>query len=35
MEEAEKILYQEFAQVLHIAQDEVVPFIVGRLDKKI
>lgn len=35
MEEAEKILYQEFAQVLDIAQDEVVPFIVGRLDKKI
>lgn len=35
MEEAEQMLYQEFAQVLDIAKDEVVPFIVGRLEKKL
>lgn len=33
MAQAEKMLYQEFAQVLDISPDEVVPFIVGELEK--
>ncbi|MGN0555881.1 MAG: CarD family transcriptional regulator [Candidatus Fimenecus sp.] len=33
MAQAEKILYQEFAQVLDIAPDEVVPFIIGTIEK--
>lgn len=33
MEEAEKILYQEFAEVLDLEPDEVVPFITGKLEK--
>lgn len=33
MAQAEKMLYQEFAQVLNISPDEVVPFIVGELEK--
>lgn len=35
MAEAEKMLYQEFAQVLDITPEEVVPFIVGKLKKEI
>ncbi len=34
MKEAERILYGEFAHVLHIEPDEVVPFITGQLDGK-
>lgn len=33
MKEAEKILHGEFAHVLHIGIEEVVPFIMGELDK--
>ncbi len=33
MAQAEKLLYQEFAQVLDIAPDEVVPFIIGTIEK--
>ena len=33
MAQAEKMLYQEFAQVLDIAPDEVVPFIIGKIEK--
>lgn len=33
MAQAEKILYQEFAQVLDIAPDGVVPFIIGKIEK--
>ncbi len=33
MAQAEKMLYQEFAQVLDIEPDEVVPFIVGKIEK--
>lgn len=33
MKEAEGVLYSEFAHVLHIRPDEVVPFIAGRLKK--
>lgn len=31
MREAEKILHGEFAQVLHISEEEVVPFIMEKL----
>lgn len=34
MKEAERILYGEFAHVLHIEPDEVVPFITGQLNAK-
>ena len=34
MREAEKILHGEFAHVLNIAPDEVVPFIMGQLEPK-
>lgn len=34
MQQAEKMLYQEFAQVLDIAPDEVVPFIIGKIEKQ-
>lgn len=33
MAQAEKMLYQEFAQALDIAPDEVVPFIIGKIEK--
>ena len=33
MAQAEKMLYQEFAQVLDIAPEEVVPFIIGKIEK--
>lgn len=33
MAQAEKMLYQEFAQVLDIAPDGVVPFIIGKIEK--
>ncbi|MGN0559726.1 MAG: hypothetical protein ACI4K8_01575 [Candidatus Fimenecus sp.] len=33
MAQAEKMLYQEFAQVLDIAPDEVGPFIIGKIEK--
>ena len=32
MKEAEHILYSEFAHVLQIKPDEVLPFIMGQLD---
>lgn len=35
MAQAEKMLYQEFAQVLDIAPDEVVPFITEEIEKQI
>ena len=35
MREAEQILYGEFAHVLHIRQDEVVPFITGQLGRTV
>lgn len=34
MAEAEDILYQEFAAVLHITPEEVVPFITGQIEKQ-
>ena len=33
MARAEKLLYEEFALVLNIKKDEVVPYIAARLDK--
>ena len=33
MAQAEKMLYQEFAQVLDISPDEVVPFTIGKIEK--
>ncbi len=33
LKDAEKVLYDEFAYVLNISQNQVVPFIVGELDK--
>lgn len=33
MKEAENMLYGEFSSVLHIRRDEVIPFIMGKLEK--
>lgn len=33
MKEAERVLYEEFAHVLQITPDEVIPFITGEIDK--
>ncbi|MBE7037259.1 MAG: CarD family transcriptional regulator [Ruminococcaceae bacterium] len=33
MKEAERILYEEFAHVLNISQEEVLPFIMGIVEK--
>ncbi len=33
MKEAEKLLHEEFAHVLQIKEEEVLPFIMGELDK--
>ncbi|MEE0859328.1 MAG: CarD family transcriptional regulator [Acutalibacteraceae bacterium] len=32
LKDAERILYDEFAYVLNIAQDEVLPFIMGKIE---
>ena len=32
MKQAEKLLYEEFAHVLHIQRDEVLPYILHRVD---
>ena len=34
MKTAEKMLYEEFAHTLHIAPDQVLPFILKQLDSK-
>lgn len=32
MKQAEKLLYEEFAHVLHIQRDEVLPYILHRVN---